>query len=357
MVASRSRKARTEDTGNGGRYVTLQDVARRAGVSPKTVSRVVNQQGEISAATRERIQAAIVELGYRPNVLARSLIRRSTNTIAAVAWGIDYFGPSRTVIGVEKQAEELGYSLFLSLVMDPEHHDHQRILDTLLSRRVDGIIWAVPEVGDNRAWLDAETPAHLPPMVFLSMAVRPGVTVVAVDNRRGARQATEHLIQQGRRRIGMLTGPLAWWEARERRAGWRLALEQAGLEAPEERGVECHWSAAAGMRAMQALMERYPDLDGVFAASDQIALGALAALVASGRGVPADVAIVGFDDIPEAPYFRPSLTTVHQKLADVGRRAMQQLHHTIAAAHAEQPQDGGAFTVVEPELVIRGSSA
>src|SRR5512141_3289234 len=122
-------------------YVTLQDVAALAGVSAKTVSRVVNKQGEIKESTRQRIQAAIDELGYRPNILARSLIHQRTNTLAVVAWGIDYFGPSRTMIGIEQQADDLGYSLFLGLVSDPENHEHEHVLDTVLSRRVDGIIW------------------------------------------------------------------------------------------------------------------------------------------------------------------------------------------------------------------------
>jgi len=356
MVCGKHRTSRTPYSTREGRYVTLQDVAKRAGVSPKTVSRVVNQQGEIRESTRERIQAAITELGYRPNVLARSLIHQRTNTLAAVAWGIDYFGPSRTVIGIEQQAEELGYSLFLSLVREPQHHDHLHILDMLLSRRVDGIIWAVPEVGDNHSWL---TPSHLdqlPPMVFLSMAPRPGVTVVAVDNRGGVRQAMQHLIGQGRKRIGILTGPLAWWEARERYEGWKNAMQQAGLDASDSLAVECHWSAATGESAMQELLQREPDIDGVFAASDQIGLGALGALAAAGRLVPADVAMVGFDDIPESAYFRPPLTTVHQKLVEVGRSAVQQLHRVIGTGGEPNKRGNGATTVIGPELIIRASS-
>src|SRR5512144_2687874 len=139
--------------GNDPAYVTLQDVATLAAGSIKTVSRVVNNQGEISEATRQRVLAAIDELGYRPNVLARSLVNRRTDTLAVVAWGIEYFGPSRMMIGIEQQADELGYSLFLSLVSQPDDLNADRILDTLLARRVDGIIWAVPEVDDNRKWL------------------------------------------------------------------------------------------------------------------------------------------------------------------------------------------------------------
>src|SRR5512141_1862082 len=161
-------------------YVTLQDVAALAGVSAKTVSRVVNNQGEIKESTRQRIQAAIDELGYRPNILARSLIHQRTNTLAVVAWGIDYFGPSRLMIGIQQQTDDLGYSLFLSLVRDPENHDQERVLDTLLARRVDGIIWAVPEVGENHKWINPTRLEGLPPIVFLSMVAQPGITVVAV---------------------------------------------------------------------------------------------------------------------------------------------------------------------------------
>jgi LacI family transcriptional regulator len=356
MTGRKQRASLTQHAPREGRYVTLQDVAGRAGVSSKTVSRVVNQQGEIRESTRERIQAAIVELGYRPNVLARSLIHRRTNTFAAVAWGIDYFGPSRTVIGIEQRAEELGYSLFLSLVREPQHHDHEHILDTLLSRRVDGIIWAVPEVGDNRSWLTPSRLRQLPPMVFLSMSPRSGVSVVAVDNRGGARQAMQHLTDQGRRRIGMLTGPLAWWEARERYEGWKIAMQQAGLEAADSLAVGCHWSAATGEHAMQQLLQREPGIDAVFAASDQIGLGALGALAASGRRVPADVAMVGFDDMPESQYFRPPLTTVHQKLVEVGRRSVDQLREAIGTPGEHAERSDGAVTIISPELIVRASS-
>jgi LacI family transcriptional regulator len=334
-------------------YVTLQDVAALAGVSAKTVSRVVNNQGEIKETTRQKIQAAIDELGYRPNILARSLIHQRTNTLAVVAWGIDYFGPSRTMIGIEQQAEELGYSLFLSLVRDAENHDQERLLDMLLARRVDGILWAVPEVGENRRWLD---PAELPPIIFLSMSAQPGITVVAVDNRSGSRQATRHLLERGRHKVGIITGPMAWWEARERYAGWRGTLKEVGLSAPAARVVESYWSAAGGERAMQQLLKQAPDLDGVYASSDQIALGALGAIHASGRRVPEDIAVVGFDNMPESAYFWPPLTTVYQKLTHVGRTAVQQLHQMIEARR-QQTVVEAASTSIEPELIVRASSA
>lgn len=337
-------------------HVTLQDVARLAGVSTKTVSRVVNNQGEISAATRQRVQAAIAELNYQPNILARSLVNQRTNTLAVVAWGIDYYGPSRTVVGIENRSDELGYSLFLSLLAQPDEGDIDRILDTLVARRVDGIIWAVPEVGGNRLWIDPVHLDRLPPIVFLSMAAQPGLATVSVDNRAGARQAVQHLIDRGRRRIGLITGPLAWWEARERFAGWQDTLRGAGLDAASSLVVEGDWSAASGARAMRALLEREPGLDAVFVCSDQMAIGALGMAHQCGRGLPQDLAIVGFDNIPEAAFLWPPLSTVYQQLIDVGCIAVQNLHQAIEARRK------GETVIAEnvqltPELLVRASSA
>ncbi len=337
-------------------HVTLQDVASLAGVSTKTVSRVVNNQGEIKETTRRRVQAAIDSLGYRPNFLARSLVHRRTNTLAVVSWGIEYFGPSRTVVGIEQQADELGYSLFLNLLSRPDDPGHQQVLDTLLARRVDGIIWAVPEVGNNRTWLKSIHLDHLPPMVFLSMAPQPEFTVVAVDNRSGGLRATRHLIDQGCRRIGIITGPLAWWEARERYQGWKTALEQSGLEPAASLVIESDWSAAGGERAMRRLIEQEPDLDAVFASSDQIALGALGVAHQANRRVPQDLAIVGFDNIPESAFFLPPLTTIYQRLIDVGRIAVQRLNQMIQTRREQKAPNGPDTLMSEPELIVRAST-
>ncbi len=341
---------------NGSFHTTLKDVAKLAGVSTKTVSRVVNNQGEISQETRVRVQAAIEQLGYRPNVLARSLIHQRTNTLGAVAWGIDYYGPSRTVVGIEQQAHQLNYSLFLNLMARPDDGDSEQVLDTLIAHRVDGIIWAVPEVGDNRAWLESIHLDQLPPIVFLSMEARPGLSVIAVDNFFGAKQATQHLVDQGRHKIGIITGPLTWWEARERYAGWEAVMHQANLETPSSMVVEGDWSAAAGEQGLGALLNQEPDIDAVFACSDQIALGALSTAHRLGVKIPQDLAIVGFDNIPESACFWPPLTTVYQRLIDVGRIAVQTLHRMIEANRQSKTLDEATVTLVKPELIVRASS-
>jgi len=340
----------------GSFHTTLRDVAKLANVSTKTVSRVVNNQGEISSETRERVQAAIEQLGYRPNILARSLINQRTNTLGVVAWGIEYFGPSRTVVGIEQQAHQLGYSLFLNLIDRPDNGDIKKVLDTLITHRVDGILWAVPEVGNNRTWLESTHMDQLPPIVFLSMGPRPGCAIVAVDNYSGAKQATQHLIEQGRRKIGIITGPLSWWEARERYAGWKAALQEADLVMPPSLIVEGDWSAAAGEQGLGKLMDHEPDIDAVFASSDQIALGALGTAHRLGCKIPEDLAIVGFDNMPESACFWPPLTTVYQQLIDVGRIAVQTLHRMIEDNRQLKTPDEATVTLVKPELIIRASS-
>jgi LacI family transcriptional regulator len=259
-------------------------------------------------------------------------------------------------VGIEQQAHQLEYSLFLNLVAQPDDGGSEDVLDTLIAHRVDGIIWAVPEVGKNRAWLESIHMDQLPPVVFLSMAPRPGLAIVAVDNFAGAKQATQHLIDQGRRRIGIITGPLTWWEARERYSGWEAAMQAAQLETPASLLVQGEWTAAAGEQGMEKLLAQEPGLDAVFASSDQIALGALGTAHRLGRRIPQDLAIVGFDNMPESACFWPPLSTVYQQLIDVGRIAVQTLHAMIEANRLSQAPFEAAVTLVKPELIVRASS-
>lgn len=349
----------TQPVINTGNHVhsTLRDVAKLAGVSTKTVSRVVNHQNEISENTRQRVQAAIDKLHYRPNILARSLIRQRSHTLAVMAWGIDYFGPSRTLVGIEQEANELGYSLILTLINQPTD-DPEHILDNLISRRVEGIICAIPEVGNNRDWVKNGHLDHIPPLIFLSMEARPGISVVSIDNRNGAKQAVQHLVQQGKRKIGIITGPMAWWEARERHAGWQEALQEAGLEVStvlEFRSDD--WSSVNGERGMRVLLERCPDIDAIFASNDQIALGAMGTAHHLGRRIPQELAIVGFDNIPESAFFWPSLTTIYQQLIEVGRIAVKNLNQMIISREADREVPEPLCTILRPELIVRASSS
>lgn len=336
--------------------ITVKDVARRAKVSPGTVSNVLTGKRAVAPTTRVRVEKAIEELGYSPNMLARSLVVRRTHTLGVVTFGLSYYGPARILEGIEQRADDLAYSLLLSLLHHPDE-PIEHALHALTARRVDGLVWAVPEIGNNRSWLCPEILERLPPTVFLSMKPRPNMYVVAVDNRAGGELAVQHLIAQGRRKIGLITGPLTWWEARERQAGWRRALRGAGLNASDSLVCEGDWSPRSGEQGMRHLLRRRPDIDGVFVSNDQMALGALPVAREFGRSVPEDLAIVGFDDIPEAEFFTPSLTTISHPIREIGSIAAQRVHDIIEdMMQWPRSRDSEGVTFVRPELVVRDSS-
>jgi len=337
-------------------HVTLQDVARLAGVSAKTVSRVVNNQGEISEATRTRVQAAIEQLGYRPNFLARSLVSQRSHSLGVVTSRLEYYGPSHTLAGIEQESYELDYSLLFSLLPDPDVVNITPILDSFVARRVDGIIWAVAEIKNNHAWIHPEVLENLPPIVFLSMSPRPGLSIVAIDNRSGGAQATQHLLDIGRRKIGVITGPLGWWEAQERLAGCRQVLENAGLEQSPSLISEGDWSASSGARCMRQLLESRPDIDSIFACNDQMALGALGIAHQLGRRIPEDIAIIGFDNIPESASFWPPLSTIHHQVFEAGCIAVQVLQKLIETHLQSRDHAPVMPTLLETELIVRAST-
>jgi LacI family transcriptional regulator len=335
---------------------TVKDVASKAHVSPGTVSNVLTGKRPVAVATRERVLQVIEELGYQPNILARSLINRRSDTIAVVASGLEYFGPSQAVTGIEREADRNGYSIILELIPWLDRSQALRALITLSGRQVDGIIWAVPEIGNNREWVLDANLQQLPPIVFLSMAPCPGLSIVAAGNRCGARLAAQHLIRQGRQAVGFISGPADWWEVRERRAGWTEALAEAGLPSDDSWVVEGNWFAASGELGLRRLLEHHPGIDAVFAANDQMALGVLRAAHLTGRRVPGDLAVCGFDNTPEAAYFWPPLTTVEQHLREVGCEAVRTLNRLIDARLGGEPVPEPAIASPRPELIIRESS-
>ncbi len=337
--------------------VTIKQVAKQTGVSTQTVSRVINERPDVAAETRQRVLEVISRLGYQPNALARSLIRRRSYTLGVVTAGLTYTGPAHALNGIADQAEVMGYSLLLKAMSRFEADDVEPILDALLARQVDGIIWAVPEVGNNHAWLDERLPELPVPIIVLTMQHRAGVNVVAVDNYLGGRMATEHLLAQGYRRIGHIAGPLSWWEARQRRAGWQDALANAGISVSDRQWTEGDWSSMSGETAINRLLDQYPEMDAVFVANDQMAFSVLLVAGRTGLKIPEHLAVVGFDGIPEAAYLLPPLTTVHQDLYALGHTAVQRVVRMIEASL--QPEgDGQPETIwLRPHLVARESSA
>ncbi len=335
--------------------VTIKQVAREAGVSPQTVSRVVNNHPDVSSDTRVRVQQVINRLAYRPSFVARTLLRGQSKTLGVVGSGLELYGPSHTLVGVEREAARLGYTVHLTLVQEPEISSAEP-LRRLLSHQVDGIIWAVPELGPNRSWISQEL-AHLSvPLVFLSMHPDPAFSIVTVDNRTGGRLATEHLIAQGCCKVGLITGPRKQWEAQQRRVGWEDALRGAGLAVEEKLVVEGDWTPPSGEQGLRCLLEQCPEIEAVFIGNDQMSVGALQAACRIGRRVPEDLKMVGFDDIPEAAYLQPPLSTVRQDMVEVGSVAVQELRRVIEANETGNGVVCPKNILIQPQLIVRSSS-
>src|SRR5512146_161337 len=235
---------------------TIKEVAKVAGVSTQTVSRVINERPDVAPETRERVQRVIERMRYRPSALARSLIQQRSYTLGVVTAGLKHIGPSRTLNGITSAAEEAGYSLLLKELSRYDAEDVVPIFQALFSRHVDGIIWAVPEVGENRNWVDRQSLDLKIPIVYLAMEPKQTISTVSIDNYLGGRMAMSHLLEQGYRRIGHISGPMDWWEARERVASWRDALSDAGLEIEDTHCVDGNWSPASGGLAIEKLFDQ-----------------------------------------------------------------------------------------------------
>jgi LacI family transcriptional regulator len=335
--------------------VTIRDVAAASGVSRQTVSRVLNNKPDVAPDTRQRVLDIIEQLDYRPSNIARSLTQGRSFTLGVVSYGVQYFGPSHTLVGIERQANEMGYQLHLSLVRDPSESGVQ-ILHDMVSYHVDGILWAVSEIGNNRDWTQKEICQLAVPVVFLDMRPCPTLSVVNVDNWRGGYIATRHLMDQGHQSIGLITGPMDWWSARQRKSSWQAALEEMDLDVDESLVVEGTWSAASGERGLHRLLAQRPDVSAVFASNDQMALGALKAASEMDRKVPEDLAVVGYDDVPEAAFFSPPLSTVRQDLNELGRCAVRELARLIEARQQGQADIEPQTILLQPELIVRKSS-
>jgi LacI family transcriptional regulator len=335
--------------------VTIKDVAKEAGVSTQTISRVINERPDVAPETRQLVLEVIDRLGYHPSELARSLIHRRSLTLGVVTAGLKYIGPNRTLNGITTKAEELGYAILLKELPNFYVEHVQPILKFLLARQVDGILWAVPEVGNNRDWL-AEGVGNVPvPIIFLTMSFRPDVFGISVDNYAGGVLATQHLLDQGRKNIAHLSGPSDWWEARQRKKAWQETLEKAGRKVEDRYSVEGNWSASSGEPAFEQLLNQYPEMDAIFVANDQMALTVLQAAYKKGMRVPDDLAIVGFDNIAESPYFWPALSTINQNQHELGCRGVQELVNKIEAVRNNESLEP-LNILLTPELIIRESS-
>lgn len=331
------------------RSPVMADVAKIAGVSHQTVSRVLNDHPNVRPATRDRVLDAIDELGYRRNLSARALVTRRTNTLGVVAFDTTLYGPASTLFGIEHAAREAGYFVSIVSLKTITRQTVDEALAYLAAQAVDGMIAIAPQRSA------AEAVAGLPdelPIVAVEGGEAGTTPVVAVDQVAGAAQATQHLLDLGHPTVHHVAGPADWLEAEGRLHGWRATLEQAGAPAPDV--VRGDWSPRSGYAAGRALVAQAQPPSAVFVANDQMALGVLRAFNEAGLRVPDDASLVGFDDVPEAEFFSPPLTTVRQDFAEVGRSSIALLIDLIE--HGPNPSAAPKRLVVPPSLIVRKSA-
>lgn len=341
---------RAEDAGRSPRprRVSMADVARLAGVSAQTVSRVSTGHPGVVAATREQVLAAMRQLGYRPNAAARALKWGSFRTLGVILFTLSSTGNARTLDAIATHAAQAGYAITLIPVAVPTQDSVLGAFTRLGELAVDGVI-VIMEVH----LLDTAT-VSLPPdvhVVVVDSDAGDRYTVVDTDQADGARQAVRHLLDLGHRTVRHVAGPAESFAASRREQAWRDTLAAAGAPVPPV--LRGDWSAQSGYEAGLRLAQE-TDCSAVFVANDQMALGVLRALHERRIGVPSDVSVVGFDDIDEAASFIPPLTTVHQDFAEVGRACVQAVLTQIAAGPGRNP---AGTTLVPTRLVVRASTA
>ncbi len=327
------------------RAPSMADVAAAAGVSHQTVSRVMNGSSLVKEHTRAKVLAAVDELGYRRNNAARMLATNRSGRIGMISAHLALHGPSMIAVAVQDAGHDAGYDVSLVGLSDFSDDSLRNAVDRLLDEAVEALIIAVA----HRPALALARSLGLSIPIIVVQGVMAGDSLAAgIDQELGAELATAHLIDLGHRHVAHLTGPLDWVEAGQRRAGWLRAHQQRHLlPGPELAG---DWSARSGYDAGLRVAED-PDVTAVFAANDTMALGLLKALHERGRRVPEDVSVVGFDDVPEAAYFWPGLTTVNQEFSLLGRSAVDL---TLRALDGEESP---AAALIGPALVVRASTS
>lgn len=327
-------------------HPTIRDVARLAGVSHQTVSRVINHSAEVTPETRERVESAIEELDYRPSAIARSMARGKTHTLACISPNLTDYTFASIIEGAEHEARSQGYFLLSSSASDPE--SFKELLEELVGhRRVDGLIIINPYADQRHKFIPEDFP-----LVFVGAYARDGsVCSVSLDDEKVAFEAVQHLLALGHKKIAMITGPLEEDCSRDRAAGYRRALREAGIPVDEDMILEGDWAATSGQVAMQTLTRRGLKPSAVFAQNDRMALGVLRVAREMNLSVPDDLAVIGVDDMPLSSYFDPPLTTMRQDMPRIGQEATRILLDLI------QKNEVQHCTIRLPaELVVRKST-
>jgi DNA-binding LacI/PurR family transcriptional regulator len=328
--------------------LTLRDIAKQAGVSYQTVSRVINKHPYVADETRQRVSEIIAELDYHPNKAARSLAGHRANTIALVASDIQDYGPSQVVINIERAAKAAGYDLVLSIAADTSTTSMRAAINSVLHWQVDGILILKPIRGVSYEEM-VQISGGLP-IVQINSQPDQIVPSLMIDQDYGTRLLLDHLLNLGHRDFCTIFGPSNYYDAIVRQVACESALHEHGLRAVASR--EGDWSAASGYAAMRSMLGQGVHFTAVFAANDQMALGAMRALREHDLRIPEDVSIVGFDDVPEAAFFEPPLTTIQQNFALLGENSIAYLVECI-----EKPNTPAERRLIPPGFVQRLSTA
>lgn len=327
--------------------VTIREVARAAGVSVATVSRVLNESGPVAGETRDRIRRIAGELRYIPNGAARSLSMRRTGTLGVLL--PDLYGEffSEVIRGLDQAAQRARFHLLLS-----SSHNNRNDIEAALQAmrgRVDGLVVMSPHI--DVAVLAANLPESLPAVMLNTAQATAEYDTLSVDNFGGARAMVAHLAGHGHRRIAMVRGPEPNHDAAERLRGYRAALADAGIAADAALEVEGDFTEEAGFRAVRRLLALDRRPTALFAANDSTAIGAMSALREAGAAVPREMAVAGFDDIPISRYLTPALSSVRVSISDLGARAMEQLVRAVE----EENRHARIHQTLPTTLVIRDS--
>lgn len=324
----------------------MVDVATLAGVSQQTVSRVVNGAANVTPEVRERVLRAIDQLNYRRNTAAAALASNRTMNLGVVSYALSVHGPSVALFGISEEARLNGYSTRLITIGALDHASIRAALRDLTSDEVDGVIVLAPLRAAIEVLRGIETDV---PVITFEQGSPETTRSVSIDEVDGARRAVRHLLELGHETVWHVQGPEGWMASDARTRGWMLELSAAGRMAPPV-VTTADWSADAGYAAGLQLAST-PGVTAVFAANDPFALGVVKALDERGISVPGQVSVVGFDDVPEARFFRPGLTTVVLDFEEIGRAAVE------AILRLMRGQEPTVIPLIEPTLVVRESTA
>lgn len=321
----------------------MEDVARLAGVSVQTVSRVLNDKPNVSAKTATKVNDAISALAYRRNTAARTLATNSSRILGVVDFGMTQLGPYETLRAVQEAAQDAGYFVSLAHIRNLSAAAVHRALDSLLEQSVDGLVIVAPHY--EALTLIGELPLRVP-LVVVGPQGRFDFASVSVDQAEGARLALNHLVELGHTRVVHVSGPLDWLDATIRLEGWHREIQRIGLE--EFPTLIGDWGSRSGFRRG---MEIVNDLDvtGIFVANDQMALGVLHALHRAGRRVPDDISVIGFGDVDDSEFYEPALTTIRQDFSEIGHQCIKVLLDLVNGIPRES-------VVLRPLLIPRSST-